>query len=176
MSEMIRRYLTKKKTMRPMTMMTSVLTMPITTPTTVFDTGTPTAVNTANILTGLLTGQLSACQSIGSCLVLLFSNSFFFKAVLTTRTNVICWLVQHQYLSFLVKFRHLGRHNLKHNKAIVDIGLRLRFCPLLSHFEYIPNWRRLCLANYGQIWCHPQNWKYIMYCIVIREGLSHDYT
>jgi len=32
----------------------------------------------------------------------------------------------------------------------VDIRLRPRFCPLVSHFDYTPYWQRLCLADYGQ--------------------------
>jgi len=41
-------------------------------------------------------------------------------------------------------------NKLPRNKAMVDIRLRCRFCFLVSHFEYAPYWRRLCLADYGQ--------------------------
>jgi len=36
------------------------------------------------------------------------------------------------------------------NEKIVDIRLRPWCCPLVSHFEYAPYWRRLCLADYEQ--------------------------
>jgi len=36
------------------------------------------------------------------------------------------------------------------NRAVVDIRLCCRCCPLVSHLEYAPYWRRLCLDDYGQ--------------------------
>ena len=47
------------------------------------------------------------------------------------------------------------------NMAVIDIRLCPRCCPLASHFECTPCWRRLCVADYWQTWRHPQNRKYI---------------
>jgi len=42
------------------------------------------------------------------------------------------------------------------SKAVIDIGLRPMLPPGESLWVYA-YWRRLCLANYGQTWRHPQN-------------------
>ena len=64
-------------------------------------------------------------------------------------------------------------HDISTNKAIVDITLYNRAVPWWVT-EYTPYWHRLCLADYGQIWRHSQNRKYITYCSVIRGGRSHS--
>jgi len=53
----------------------------------------------------------------------------------------------------------------KSNRAIMN-RLCHWCCPLVSHSEYTPRWHHLCLADYGQTWRHPQNWKYIMYWLL----------
>ena len=62
------------------------------------------------------------------------------------------------------------------SKVIIDIRLRPRFCSLANNFECMRYWRCLCLADYGQTWRHPQNWKCITYCIVVRQGPSHGHN
>jgi len=44
--------------------------------------------------------------------------------------------------------------------------------PTMSHFEYTPWLRRLCLADYGRTWRHPQNRKYITFCNVEKNGAA----
>jgi len=48
------------------------------------------------------------------------------------------------------------------------------FCPLVSHCEYTSSLTTHHIASHVQTWRHPQNWKYITYCIVARKAPSHS--
>ena len=86
-----------------------------------------------------------------------------------------------RFLILTTPFFHFFFVNWKYkitnfSKVITDIRLLPWFCPLANNFECMRYWRCLCLADYGQTWRHPQNWKCITYCIVVRQGPSHGHN
>ena len=59
----------------------------------------------------------------------------------------------------------------KLSKAIADVIILTRFCPLVSHFDYTSSTTRHVVYCRKTL-CHPQNRKYITYCIIVRGNTS----